>query len=202
MSEPRPDPAGTRRRLAAGRPRNLAVQAVLLMGAWLILSGHYDLLHLLYGAGSVALVLWLGQRLHREPLADAAGESSIRVGRLLLYLPWLLWQIIASGAYVAKVVLSPRLDIRPRILRFRSEQPGVMPKVILGNSITLTPGTLTLDIRGSEFTIHALTEATAAGLASGAMQAWTASLYRPDCPRESLCADVEHITEPERLRHA
>jgi multicomponent Na+:H+ antiporter subunit E len=202
MSEPRPDPAGTRRRLAAGRLRNLAVQAILLMGAWLILSGHYDLLHVLYGVGSVVLVLWLGQRLDREPLADAAGESSIRVGRLLLYLPWLLWQIIASGAYVAKVVLSPRLDIRPRILRFRSEQPGVMPKVILGNSITLTPGTLTLDIRGSVFTIHALTEATAAGLASGEMQAWTASLYRPDCPRDSLCADVAHVTDPEGLRHA
>lgn len=191
-----------RRMAAPGRYRNIAVQAILLMAAWLILSGHYDFLHILYGVLSVAGVILLNLRLRHIPLVEnePEGMASVKIVRLLLYLPWLLWQIIASGVYVARVVLSPRLRLQPTILRFRSRQPGVMAKVILGNSITLTPGTLTLDIAGDDFTVHALTTATADGLAEGSMQRWVASLYTRDVPAAELSADVAHITDHATLR--
>lgn len=202
MSDRGPMTAQTETAVKPGRYRNPLVMAIFLMGVWLILSGHYDLLHILYGVGSVALVIWLNLRLRRLPLVEnePAGMAEIRILRLAVYLPWLLWQIIMSGAYVAWVILQPRLPIQPEILRFRSRQPGVMAKVILGNSITLTPGTLTLDIEGDTFTVHALTGSSARGLYEGKMPTWTASLYEKDCPPDDLCTDVEHITHADRLR--
>ena len=187
---------------APGRIRNVIVQAVFLMATWLILSGHYDFLHILYGVISVGLVVALNLKLRQVPLVEnePAGMASIRIPRLLGYLPWLLLQIIQSGIYVVGIILNPRMPIQPEILRFRSRQPGVMAKVILGNSITLTPGTLTLDIRGDDFTVHALTKDTARGLYEGSMPAWTASLYQKDNRPDDLCTDVEHITDPDRLR--
>jgi multicomponent Na+:H+ antiporter subunit E len=187
---------------APGRYRNIIVQAVFLMAIWLILSGHYDFLHILYGVVSVALVVGLNLKLRRIPLVEdePAGATSIRIDRLLIYLPWLLLQIIKSGIYVVGVVLHPRLPVQPEILYFRSRQPGVMAKVILGNSITLTPGTLTLDILGDDFTVHALTRETARGLYEGAMPAWVASLYRKDNPPDDLCTDVVHIAHGDGLQ--
>lgn len=186
---------------APGRYRNIIVQAVFLMAAWLILSGHYDLLHILYGVVSVALVVGLNLKLRQVPLVanEPAGMASIRIVRLPIYLLWLLVQIIRSGIYVVGVVLHPRMPVQPEILHFRSRQPGVMAKVILGNSITLTPGTLTLDILGDEFTVHALTRETARGLYEGSMPAWVASLYRKDNPPDDLCTHVEHIAHHDRL---
>jgi len=202
MSDTRPNADASRSPADAGKYRNPIVQAVLLMAVWLILSGHYDFLHILYGVISVALVIGLNLRLRGIPLVEnqPAGMARIRIDRLVVYLPWLLWQIIQSGVYVAYVVLHPRMPIDPEILRFRSRQPGVMAKVILGNSITLTPGTLTLDIRGDDFTVHALTKDTARGLYEGSMPAWVASLYQKDSRPDDLCTDVEHITDPDRLR--
>jgi multicomponent Na+:H+ antiporter subunit E len=195
-----------RRMATTGRHRNILVQAAFLMAAWLILSGHYDFLHILYGVLSVAGVILLNLRLRHIPLVEnePEGMASAKLGRLLLYLPWLLWQIVVSGIYVAGVVLSPHLRqrLQPEILRFRSRQPGVMARVILGNSITLTPGTLTLDISGDEFVVHALTTGTANGLAGGSMQRWVAGLYTRDIPAAELCADVRHIASRAALRQA
>ncbi len=204
MSDRGPTTAASETAPSSARVRNVLVQAVFLMSAWLILSGHYDLLHILYGVGSVGLVIWLNLRLRRLPLIEnePAGVPSIRILRLPIYLLWLLWQIIQSGVYVAWVVLHPRLPIQPEILRFRSRQPSAMAKVILGNSITLTPGTLTLDIRGDEFTVHALTKNSARGLYEGSMPAWVASLYRKDCPPDDLCTDVLHIADRQMLRRS
>lgn len=203
MSESRSTVTETAAQAEPGKYRNPLVQAALLMAVWLILSEHYDLLHVLYGVFSVAVVTWLNLRLRALPLVEnePAGVASVRIGRLLLYLPWLLWQIIQSGVYVAYKVLQPRLDVQPEILRFRSRQPSVMAKVILGNSITLTPGTLTLDIRGDTFYVHALTGAVAHGLSDGNMPHWVASLYHKECPPEQLCSDVVHLDTRDGLAH-
>ena len=98
-------------------------------------------------------------------------------GRMVAYLPWLLWQIVLSSIAVARVVLSPRMPIRPRLVRFKVQLPGDVAYLTLGNSITLTPGTVTVDRHGDELLIHALTEQSVDGLLSGDMQKRVAGVF-------------------------
>jgi multicomponent Na+:H+ antiporter subunit E len=176
------------------RHRGQLVQAMLLMAVWLILSGYYDFLHIFYGVISVTFVLWLNSRLRIYPLIDeGCGENRIILSRLLLYIPWLLWQIALSGIYVAGVVLKPHPRLAPSIVRFTSRQPGMVARVILGNSITLTPGTVTISIDGDVFTVHALTADTAAGLVSGDMESRVARLYGESISAEDACSDVHQV---------
>ena len=189
------DPACVRRTFYL-RNRGLILQGVLLMAIWLILSGYFDFLHIFYGVLSVAFVLWINYRMHLLPLApdEAPCSYHIILHRLFLYLLWLLWQIIQSGVYVAYVVLHPNMPINPMLVRFKSKQPNVLARVILGNSITLTPGTITLEIKDNEFTVHALTQDLEEGLVSGDMEARVGRLYLFECQAQDMCTDVELFT--------
>jgi multicomponent Na+:H+ antiporter subunit E len=176
--------------------RGLILQAVLLMAIWLILSGHYDALHIGYGVVCTALVVWFNARMRHiaMPGEEACGASRIRLGALILYVPWLLWQILIAAWHVAKVVLHPKMPIDPSLVRFHSKLPNVIAKVILGNSITLTPGTITVDLMGDEFLVHSLTGFTAEGLVCGDMQRKVAKLYDPKgISEEDACSLVETI---------
>lgn len=193
LPSPPPPLPGARWRLFRAR----AIQAVLLFGLWLVLSGMFDALHLAYGVFSVALVLLLNHRLHLVPLqpGEIPTAHSIILHRLFVYLLWLLWQIVQSGLYVAYIVLHPRLPVDPRIVYFRSRQPNVQARVILGNSITLTPGTITVEIEGDRFMVHALDEQVARGLVTGDMEYRVARLYLRDCRNEEACFDVQITKE-------
>ncbi len=160
------------RRLSLG----LVGRALLLMALWLALSGLYDPFHLGLGVVSVACVLWLDRRLPRAAGASR-GEAEVHVLRFAAYCGWLLGQIVLSALHVAGVVLHPRMPVSPRVVRFRSDQPNGVARMLLANSITLTPGTLTVEVEGDAFTVHALTEATARGLLDGTMQAKVARLF-------------------------
>ena len=85
------------------------------------------------------------------------------------YAPWLFKEIVLANIDVACRILTPSLPIRPRMIRIKSSQKGDLGRVIFANSITLTPGTVSVDLVGNEFVVHALTEAAAADDASGEM---------------------------------
>jgi multicomponent Na+:H+ antiporter subunit E len=85
-------------------------------------------------------------------------------------------EIVVSNLAVAKVILSPSLPIHPRIVRVAGKQKTPIGQVIYANSITLTPGTVTLDVRDDKFLVHALTSDSAAGLLSGEMDERVARL--------------------------
>ena len=178
------------------RYRGLILQALLLAAVWLLISGKFEPDYLIWGAVSITVVLWLNRRLRKIPMFEnePGGSSRIIIPRLVLYLHWLLWQIIKSGVYVAYVILHPRMPIQPAIIRFTSKQPNVIAKVILGKSITLTPGTLTLAITGNRFTVHALTRDVAEDPATSEMGVKVFKLYVQDCDREDVYGDVEVIT--------
>lgn len=177
------------------RYRGMILQAVLLMAIWLVLSGHYDFLHIFFGVISVALVVWMNAHLRSLPLAgETCGASCIRLDRLAIYLVWLVKEIFKSGFYVAWVVIKPVSPISPSMVRFTSKQPNAMARMILGNSITLTPGTVTVDIKDDTFIVHALTDDTAAGLVSGDMESRVAKLYCGDISGEDACGNVCTIT--------
>lgn len=176
--------------------RGLVFQAIILMAIWLILSGHYDFIHIGYGVGCVAFVVWFNSRMRCIALAgeEACGETKIRLFALALYLPWLVWQILLAAAHVAKVVLKPQMPINPALIRFETKFPNVIAKVIMANSITLTPGTITVNLIGDEFLVHSLTGETTEGLVCGDMQQKVAKLYRPEgLGAEEVCFNVETI---------
>jgi len=124
-----------------------------LFAFWLALSGHYTPLLLGFGVGSCVLVVYLS---HRMGVIDAEGVPLHATFRMLAYLPWLLKEILVANIEVAKVILSPTLDISPRTVHFRGSQKTDLGRAIYANSITLTPGTITTVVYGNDFEIHAL----------------------------------------------
>lgn len=156
---------------------------VHLMLVWLLLSGHYNATLIIYGALSSLGVVWLVARLgilDKEALPIHLGF------RVFFYLPWLFKEIVLSNLAVAKVILTPRLPIHPRLLRIAVSQKTQVGQVIYANSITLTPGTVTLDVRNGEFLVHALTLASAEGLLSGEMDRRVARLEGHAVRREGV----------------
>ncbi len=153
----------------------IAVLALL----WMVFSGKFDLQHLSYGVLSIALVFLLSHQLLTGAGTPASREmfQGLRMGRALRYPFWLVWQILLANVQVAWIVINPKMKIDPVLVRFRCGMQGDLAKVVLGNSITLTPGTFTLRIRGDEFLVHAIRPDLAAGLIDGSMQRQVAAVF-------------------------
>ncbi len=146
---------------------------LVLAAAWLLWSGLFKPLLLALGALSCALTFLLVRRMGYIDNELFALRFSFR---LFGYWAWLGREVWRSSLSVARIVLDPRLPISPRIVKLRATAPHPVDQVILGNSITLTPGTLTLDLHEGELMVHALTEAGAADVASGEMDRRVARL--------------------------
>ncbi|MEM8885607.1 MAG: Na+/H+ antiporter subunit E [Planctomycetota bacterium] len=155
--------------------------ALLLSVIWLVFSGLYDAFHLTLGAISVALVMGFNTAIRRLSPTHGGPEKRERLVwvRVVAYVPWLVLQIVSSALYVARLTLAGESKIDPCIVRFRSEQPNEVALVTLGNSITLTPGTLTLriDERRDEFFIHALDQSSAEDVLDGDMARRVAGMW-------------------------
>lgn len=168
--------------------------AAVLFALWIVLSGKFDPLHLVLGVGS-ALGVSLGtQRLWQLPPAlgpeGATPWGVLPWGALGRYLPWLLGQMVLSSLQVAYVVLHPKMPIQPQCLRFQTALPHTLARLTLATSITLTPGTITLDLQDETFVVHALTDAAAQALdpptGQGVMQRRVAALYTTPTARPGL----------------
>jgi len=147
---------------------------LILFGFWLIFSGHYDALHLSLGLVCAALVAFFSYDLL---LPDVTSPNKLlKAWRFLQYTPWLLYQIILANLHVVYLVLFPG-KIRPQIVRFKTTLTSDLSKVSLGNSITLTPGTITMDIDDGEFYVHALSDKVARDLLSGEMERRVARVF-------------------------
>ena len=140
--------------------------AVTLLGTWLLLSGVYEPLTIGFGVASCIAIVILNRRLR----PGGANEASLSTWpRIVAYSPWIMWEIVKANIDVAKIVLDPKLPISPRLVRVEGTQKSDLGRAIYANSITLTPGTITLDVRGSSFLVHALTAEAAAGVETGDM---------------------------------
>ncbi len=130
------------------------------------MSGHYTNLLLGLGAASVVGVTLLVLRMR---LPDREGAPFHVASRLFLYLPWLVFEVFKSNLAVARVILSPRLPIRPRLVDFHGHQKTDLGRFVYANSITLTPGTVTVRLDAEGFRIHALTQEALDGTEEGEM---------------------------------
>ena len=140
--------------------------ALMLVAVWLLWSGHTEPLLLGFGLASVLLVLLITRRMDRFSGAD---EDEYPSWRFLTYVPWLFWQILKSNIDVARIILDPRLPISPRLIRVRASQRTEAGQAVYANSITLTPGTISLDVREGQILVHALTAEAAASVESAEM---------------------------------
>jgi multicomponent Na+:H+ antiporter subunit E len=157
--------------------KNALILGAVLFSGWLLWSGltitlgadgslHVDGLLLGCALLSVVAVVGLVRRMGQLDRETVPLRITLRAS---LYLPWLLWEIVKSNIDVARLILHPRLPISPRLIVVETRQRGDIARAVYANSITLTPGTVTIDTNGAEFTIHALTRAAAEGLQSGEM---------------------------------
>ena len=152
------------------------VMAVVLGAAWLLWSGLFKPLLLALGAFSVLLVLWIAHRMH---LFDNDTFAPRFLLRLVRFWGWLGKEIVRSSLEVTRAVLSPSLPISPTVAEFESSSADPVDRAILGNSITLTPGTLTLSIDDRRFIVHALNEEGAKDIIGGEMDRRVSELRGP-----------------------
>ena len=151
---------------------------VFVFVTWLLWSGHYSFYHTLVlamGLLSCAFVVYLSSCLD---IVDEEGLPIHLARHLILYIPWLLWAIFKANIDVAKRILNPGLPIAPRIVRVTGTQKTDLCRVIFANSITLTPGTVSLDLDEEDIVVHALTEEAADDVQSGDMDRRVTALER------------------------
>lgn len=147
--------------------------ALLFAVTWLLWSGVYKPLWLGLGAFSCGLVLWLALRTGFFKPDNYAFHLGPRLPR---YWGWLLKEIGSSSLAVARIVLDPRLPVSPMIVTVDASQLSRVAQVTLANAITLTPGTVTVDIDAGVIEVHCLTRANAADLQAGEMLRRAANL--------------------------
>lgn len=135
----------------------------LLITAWLLWSGLYTTLLLGLGALSCILSLYLA---HRIGFFDEVFSLQV-IPRLPRYWGWLLLEIARSSLEVTRIILHRKPPISPTVVEFEAAPRGPVGQAILGNSITLTPGTLTLDVHNGRLKVHCLTREGADALLSG-----------------------------------
>lgn len=145
--------------------RTVALFSVLL-GLWLVLSGHYDPLMLTFGVLSAGFVVVIALRMD---VVDREGQPVHLTLAVFRYWPWLGWQIVLSNIDVARRILDPRLPIEPTVARLPASQRDALGRVVYANSITLTPGTVAIDVTDDAIEVHALTREAIADLQRGEM---------------------------------
>ncbi len=132
------------------------------------LSGHYTPFLIVSGAVVALVVALLGVR---SGYSDEEGHPVDYIVQGLVYWPWLVVEIAKSAWAVARIIVDPRLPISPRLIRTKASQRTAVGIATYANSITLTPGTITVEVnrREREFVVHALTAESAADVEAGAM---------------------------------
>jgi len=155
--------------------QNFVATFVMLMGFWALLSGKFDVFHLSLGVICSLIVAYLS---HDLLFANVrVGDGRVIAQRFLRYIPWLLYEIVTANFYVAYLALSPKMPIDPQIIRFKTKLESDISWVTLANSITLTPGTITIDIQDREFMVHALDKKVAGDLDTGEMEDQVAHIF-------------------------
>ncbi len=147
-----------------------AFTAIISFIFWILLSGFFDAFHIVTGIISSLLVALFSHKL-LVPEGTLLKVEAARTVRFAKYLPWLMLEIVKANIDLIYRTLHPSMPIDPVVIKFRTDLKENMGKTTLANSITLTPGTVTMNVtEDGEFTVHAISREAADGLLSGEMQ--------------------------------
>ncbi|MEP0943126.1 MAG: Na+/H+ antiporter subunit E [Rhizobiaceae bacterium] len=154
------------------------VQILGLFALWLIMSGIYKSLIIGFGAASSVLCVWI---IYRLGLVEGKGIlQQFRIVAGLRYLFWLIVEIGKADWAVAKVILAKVMPSQQRLVGVPANQRSDIAKVLFANSITITPGTVTVETESNQLIVHALTDEAADLAALEAMGARVCELERPE----------------------
>jgi multicomponent Na+:H+ antiporter subunit E len=136
------------------------LKAVALFGVWLLLAQTFDPFYVGLGLVASIAVARLNSG-HARP-----SGAKIHWVQAALYVPWLFWKVLQSGLHLSYLILHPRLPIDPQLIRYHTKLCKPLGIVTLGNSVTLTPGTITAEVNSNEIVVHAIDPAAADDLTS------------------------------------
>ncbi|NVL89994.1 MAG: Na+/H+ antiporter subunit E [Desulfobacterales bacterium] len=155
--------------------QNFVGTTIILFAFWMLLSGKFDAFHLTLGAICCALVAYL---FHDLLFANVrVGDMRVVAARFIAYIPWLIQQILLANIHVVSLVVRRRMPIDPRVVKFKTKLETDISCVTLANSITLTPGTITMDIKDGVFYVHAVSQKVADELNAGDMEDRVAHIF-------------------------
>lgn len=140
---------------------------LVLLALWFALSGHAETLLVSLGLLSSAGVVLIALRM--DVVDHEWRPIPLLLSRVFFYWLWLIGKIVKANMDVVRRILDPALPISPTIVRVKTSQRTDVGKVTFANSITLTPGTVAIDLRNSEIEVHALSQEAAAALQGGDM---------------------------------
>ena len=154
---------------------------VVLFGFWMVLSGRTETKFVVYGLITAIVTTWVTYPLLLVPNKDGSKRYfvfGVSIPKFIMYFFWLMWQLVLANIDVLLATTAQELDIDPKVVRFYFRADNPMASVVLANSITLTPGTVTINVTDDGlYEIHALTKGAAAGVLDGSMHKKVADMY-------------------------
>lgn len=164
------------------------VHFAVLLAFWLVLSARFSPLFVVMGMLAAAATTWVTAPIVADVLGPPLGgvrTALRRSGRAVIFVGWLLSRIPPAVLQIAQVVLDPKLPADPHVLTFQTQLHSPVARALLANSISLTPGTITLAVSDDgTFVVHAFVRESADDLVTGVMQNRVAKvfLYPPQAP--------------------
>ena len=151
---------------------------IVLFVPWLVLSGKFDLLHVGMGIVCSLLVAYWSADLLFQDREGTLGNRLRQLTGFAGYTGWMFGQIVRANLHVFRVAFSPQMHelLAPRMVEFETKLEKELSRFVLANSITLTPGTVTVRVEGNRFLVHALTDKAARNL-PGAMERRIANIF-------------------------
>ncbi len=180
-----------------------ALEFVALLAFWFVLSHHYELHYIIAGIICALLVtaltsgfLYAGRKEDRGRGLNIVSAIAL-LFRLSIYLFWLFVEIVRANLQVAYLILHPKIPIDPVLVQFRTKLKKEVSRVTLANSITITPGTVTAELKKDVYVVHALTPESAENLVTGLLQNKVATDFGE---REELPPDIKFAHSLEELK--
>lgn len=136
---------------------------ILFFLLWVILNGKWTLEIVLFGLAVAAVMYGFLCK-----FMDFSWKKDLRIGKcfflVLQYIGVLLLEILKANVQTTRLILSPGLKNEPVLVTFRTSLKTKTARVVLANSITLTPGTITVTLEENKYVVHCLDKSMAEGL--------------------------------------
>jgi len=155
---------------------------ILLLANWVVFSGKLDAFHLGLGVVSCLFVTWISQDFLFHDRKKNWEDRMREAGAFLQYIPWLTVEIVKANLHVFRLAMTRQggQEIKPRIVTIKTKLKTDFAKFVFANSITLTPGTITMLIRGDVFHVHTMSQFLEDDLREGAIERKVAEVFEPD----------------------
>ena len=144
------------------------VLGFMLLAVWLLWSGHFDKPFVI-ALGVVSCAFCLVVALRMQIVDEEGAPKQLGIRPFTHYAPWLTWEIIQSNIEVTRIIVSPEMPLQRNMVTVTAHSESALGRVILANSITLTPGTVSIRMEGDQILVHALSFEGSAEELSGEM---------------------------------